>query len=200
MLVLQQICNKSKLSSTLQGRNMFQYKEQFLRQTRTLCNAKEGKHVYPLHCMCGVQRILRALIRKKKWDSTYILKRVECKEELAGHGGRCVYIYINIYIKKESPMCSRVWAIAERSPRCPAQTELGHQRTPSWTGTGLQRPIYNPLLHCTLVHFHWMMHGTHIWYTSIILLRLVTWAFECDPKYHVFAFYHNAAFFPSQQD
>lgn len=84
----------TELSSTLQGRNMFKYKEHFLRQTRTLCNAKAGKHVHPLHCMCGVRRILRALIRKKTWDLAYILKRVECKEELAGHGGRCVYIYI----------------------------------------------------------------------------------------------------------
>lgn len=122
----------TELSSTLQGRNMFKYKEHFLRQTRTLCNAKEGKHVYPLHCMCGVRRILRALIRKKTWDLAYILKRVECKEELAGHGGRCVYIYINIYIKNRVPNVqqsvsdSRALSKVSRSDRTgtPEDTQL----------------------------------------------------------------------------
>lgn len=122
----------TELSSTLQGRNMFKYKEHFLRQTRTLCNAKAGKHVHPLHCMCGVQRILRVLIRKKKWDLAYILKRVECKEELAGHGGRCVYIYINIYIKKRVPNVqqsvsdSRALSKVSRSDRTgtPEDTQL----------------------------------------------------------------------------
>lgn len=122
----------TELSSTLQGRNMFKYKEHFLRQTRTLCNAKAGKHVHPLHCMCGVRRILRALIRKKTWDLAYILKRVECKEELAGHGGRCVYIYINIYIKNRVPNVqqsvsdSRALSKVSRSDRTgtPEDTQL----------------------------------------------------------------------------
>lgn len=122
----------TELSSTLQGRNMFKYKEHFLRKTRTLCNAKAGKHVHPLHCMCGVRRILRALIRKKTWDLAYILKRVECKEELAGHGGRCVYIYINIYIKNRVPNVqqsvsdSRALSKVSRSDRTgtPEDTQL----------------------------------------------------------------------------
>lgn len=61
----------------------------------------------------------------------------------------------------------RVWGIAARSPRCPAQTELGQPRTPAWTGTGLRRPIYNLLLHCTLVHFpQWCMERTHGVYSA----------------------------------
>lgn len=95
---------------------------------------------------------------------------LESCQELAGHQARIVYMKWRIPNVQQSVRNSTALSKVSHADRT---------GTPEDTQLDWDRPIYNPLCHCTLVHFHSMMHGTHIWYRSISFpscdLCLWTW-------------------------